>query len=59
MMEKKQCLIYTDKCENCQYWEPIPFHDDGGVCMAKLKVRKAILSDQSRQIKLEAALVKQ
>ena len=21
-------------CANCSQWEPIPFHDDGGVCMA-------------------------
>ncbi len=23
----------VEKCEKCKHWEPIPFHDNGGVCM--------------------------
>jgi hypothetical protein len=25
----------SNKCEDCVYWEPIPFHQDGGVCMSR------------------------
>ncbi|UCG83563.1 MAG: hypothetical protein JSW38_01730 [Dehalococcoidia bacterium] len=58
-MKLKQCLMNMDKCEDCYYWEPIPFHDSGGVCMAKRKMGTVIPSDQSPPIELEAILVKQ
>ena len=27
------CLMKVEKCEDCQHWEPIPFHDKGGECI--------------------------
>jgi hypothetical protein len=27
------CLMKVEKCEDCKYWEPIPFHHKGGECI--------------------------
>jgi len=29
------CRMQAPNCANCEGWEPIPFHDNGGVCLAK------------------------
>jgi len=33
-MNTERCMVSIEKCSKCGYWEPIPFHDNGGVCMA-------------------------
>ena len=34
MPEKlERCIKNVKNCGNCEYWEPIPFHHKGGVCM--------------------------
>lgn len=37
-MRKPQWCILSNasNCEDCQHWEPIPFHDRGGECIPKL-----------------------
>ena len=35
MLKPKLCPMHVECCEQCQNWEPIPFHDDGGVCLAR------------------------
>lgn len=27
------CRMNVEICEDCQHWEPIPFHDKGGECI--------------------------
>jgi len=34
MLKPELCPMHVERCEHCQEWEPIPFHDDGGVCLA-------------------------
>ncbi|MEE8373857.1 MAG: hypothetical protein V3R87_09065 [Dehalococcoidia bacterium] len=29
------CRMQAPNCANCDEWEPIPFHDNGGVCLPK------------------------
>jgi len=35
MSRQGQCGMNLDRCERCVYWEPIPFHQNGGVCMSR------------------------
>jgi hypothetical protein len=35
MRNIERCHMNSDKCEDCVYWEPIPFHQDSGVCMSR------------------------
>jgi hypothetical protein len=30
-------LSHVENCEDCECWEPIPFHDRGGECVPRLK----------------------
>ncbi len=37
MPEKlERCIKNVKNCGNCEYWEPIPFHHHGGVCMLRV-----------------------
>ncbi len=38
MKKPDMCKINVEICENCRNWEPIPFHDDGGVCIPPMEV---------------------
>jgi len=29
------CFIHKFNCWNCPKWEPIPFHDKGGICLVR------------------------
>lgn len=41
MMKKPDyCHMATEKCEDCKYWEPIPFHHNGGICRIMMRNRK-------------------
>lgn len=35
MLKPELCPMHVECCEHCKEWEPIPFHDDGGVCLAR------------------------
>ncbi len=35
MLKPELCPMHVECCEHCKEWEPIPFHDDGGVCLAE------------------------
>ncbi len=34
MLKPEPCPMHVECCEHCKEWEPIPFHNDGGVCLA-------------------------
>ena len=34
MRRPRLCSASVAKCEDCEQWEPIPFHDKGGVCVS-------------------------
>lgn len=34
MRRPELCSANVAKCEDCKHWEPIPFHDKGGVCIS-------------------------
>jgi hypothetical protein len=38
MKKPDMCKENVEICENCRNWEPIPFHDDGGVCIPPMEV---------------------
>jgi len=38
MRRPEVCLMKVEKCEDCWYWEPIPFHDRGGECIPPAEV---------------------
>ena len=35
MLKPELCPMHVECCEHCKEWEPIPFHNDGGVCLAR------------------------
>ncbi len=44
-MKKPQfCNAHVVICENCEHWEPIPFHHRGGECIPKSTVPLVTLS---------------
>lgn len=45
------CQMQAPNCANCDGWEPIPFHDNGGVCLAKagIPVYRQTARDYRRQ----------
>ena len=38
MKRPELCVMKVEKCEDCEYWEPIPFHDKGGECIPPVEV---------------------
>jgi hypothetical protein len=38
MKRPELCLMKVEKCEDCKYWEPIPFHDKGGECIPPVEM---------------------
>lgn len=36
MKKPKLCQMDVEYCEDCKYWEPFPFHDEGGECILKM-----------------------
>jgi len=39
MKRPELCLLSkVEICENCQHWEPIPFHHRGGECIPRVEV---------------------
>jgi hypothetical protein len=43
MLRKQvQCGMNLDTCEHCVFWEPIPFHPKGGVCMSRRTSHSAL-----------------
>ena len=38
MKRPELCLMKVEKCEDCKYWEPIPFHDNGGACIPPVEM---------------------
>ncbi len=45
-------------CEDCRYWEPIPFHDMGGVCIPPVEMPVARLIIPAPASKVEKVPVK-
>ena len=44
-MKKPQlCNANVVICEDCEHWEPIPFHNRGGECIPKSTVPLVMLS---------------
>ena len=43
MIKPDKCRMHVQCCENCEDWEPIPFHVEGGLCLrrGRLMRRKA------------------
>lgn len=44
MVKPEQCQMQVEHCEECKEWMPIPFHEDGGVCLTRGKVPMRRLS---------------
>jgi hypothetical protein len=42
--------MHIEYCEDCEDWEPIPFHDKGGECLrCKMPIRRWLTADVLRQ----------
>jgi osmotically-inducible protein OsmY len=41
MKKLQQCRVNVKICEDCQHWEPIPFHLNGGICMSEREISVA------------------
>ena len=37
MLKPERCQMKVECCEQCGHWEPVPFHDRGGVCLLRRK----------------------
>ena len=49
------CSIDIEYCENCREWEPIPFHYNGGLCLARGKMRIGVLPVNRIERKLRSS----
>ena len=38
-------------CVNCKHWEPIPFHNNGGVCTAKKYIKAPRITSVKAHLK--------
>ncbi len=54
--------MHVEYCEDCEDWEPIPFHDKGGVCLRhRMPMGRQITPDflrraaKARSIEVEVA----
>ena len=42
--------MHVEYCEDCEDWEPIPFHDKGGECLrCGMPLRRRLTADVLRQ----------
>ncbi len=50
MAKPEKCKMHVKHCENCEDWEPIPFHDKGGLCLGRRRpMRWQLTADSLRQ----------
>ena len=54
MKKRTGCLLRVENCEDCAFWEPIPFHQVGGVCVAFASVRRPSRRER-REVETEGA----
>ena len=40
MRKPKQCRMHVQHCDNCEDWEPIPFHSEGGLCLRRSRLAR-------------------
>ena len=58
MKRPELCQMNVKICEDCRYWEPIPFHDEGGACIPPVEVPVARLIIQAPASNMEKVPVK-
>ncbi|MGB2884440.1 MAG: hypothetical protein WBC47_02510 [Dehalococcoidia bacterium] len=50
MIKPETCRMHVEYCEDCEDWEPIPFHNEGGVCLRhRVPVRRQLTPDFLRR----------
>ncbi len=50
MTKPDKCKMHVKHCESCEDWEPIPFHDKGGLCLGSRKpMRLQLTADYLRR----------